>query len=204
MGLAKHLKKKFITGLLILVPVIVTAYIIYAVVSFIENFIGPALRNIFFQVFQREVYITGTAFLIFIVVTYLTGLFVSNYFGKTVFTRGEQLVTKIPLVKSIYGSVKDMTQAFSSDKIKSFKEVVLIDFPLKGSYTIGLVTSRVEIGGVTHCSVFIPTTPNPTSGYIVLAREENLTFLDMATDEALKYIISLGTSRNGLTCSAKK
>jgi uncharacterized membrane protein len=74
MSVAKHLKKKFITGLLVLVPLIVTAYIVYFVVSFIEGFIGPALRNIFFQVFQREVYVTGTACIIFVVITYLTGL----------------------------------------------------------------------------------------------------------------------------------
>lgn len=203
MGMAKHLKKKFITGLMVLIPLIVTVYIIYLVVSFIENFIGPALRNIFFQVFEREVYITGTAVIIFVVITYLTGLFVSNYFGRTVFSRGERLVKRIPIVKSIYGSVKDMTEAFSSDKIKSFKEVVLIEFPFRGRYAMGLVTNRVEIKGLQHCSVFVPTTPNPTSGYIILAREEELVFLDMATDDALKYIVSLGTSRSGFTWTGK-
>jgi len=204
MSFANHLKKKFITGLFVLIPVIVTAYIIYVVVAFIENFIGPALRNIFFQVFQREVYVTGTAFLIFIVVTYLTGLFVSNYFGKTVFARGERIVAKIPIVKSIYGSVKDMTAAFSSDKIRSFKEVVLIEFPFKGRYAIGLVTNRVDLNGVRYCSVFVPTTPNPTSGYIIFAPEADLLFLDMGTDDALKFIISLGTSRSRFKCSAKR
>ncbi|HNT44763.1 MAG TPA: DUF502 domain-containing protein [Syntrophorhabdaceae bacterium] len=204
MSVAKHLKKKFITGLFVLIPLIVTAYIIYVVVSFIEGFIGPALKNIFFQVFQREVYVTGTACIIFVVITYLTGLFVSNYFGKTLFSRGERLVKRIPIVKSIYGSVKDMMEAFSSEKIKSFKEVVLIEFPFQGRYAIGLVTNRVEIGGIKHCAVFVPTTPNPTSGYIIITKEEELLFLDMATDDALKYIISLGTSRSGPIWNGKR
>ncbi len=204
MGMANHVKKKFITGLLVLIPLIVTVYIAYLIVSFIENFIGPALRNIFFQVFQREVYITGMACIIFAVITYLTGLFVSNYFGKTVFSRGEQIVRRIPIVKSIYGSVKDMTEAFSSDKIKSFKEVVLLEFPFQGRYAIGLVTNRVEIKGLRHCSVFVPTTPNPTSGYIILVREDDLVFLDMPTDDALKYVISLGTSRSGILWNGKR
>lgn len=204
MSIANHVKKKFITGLLVLIPLIVTAYIVYLVVSFIENFIGPALRNIFLQVFQREVYITGTACIIFVVITYLTGLFVSNYFGKTVFFRGEKLVKRIPIIKSIYGSVKDMMEAFSSEKIQSFKEVVLIEFPFPGRYAMGLVTNRVEIKGVQHCSVFVPTTPNPTSGYIILAKEDDLLFLDMATDDALKYIISLGTSRSGSIWNGKR
>lgn len=204
MSLAKHLKKKFITGLLVLIPLIVTGYIVYLVVSFIEGFIGPALRNIFFQVFQREVYITGMACIIFVVMTYLTGLLVSNYFGKTLFSRGERLVKRIPIVKSIYGSVKDMIEAFSSEKIKSFKEVVLIEFPFQGRLAIGLVTNRVEIDGLKHCAVFVPTTPNPTSGYIIIAKEEDLLFLDMTTDEALKYIISLGTSRSGSIWNGKR
>jgi len=204
MSVARHLKKKFITGLLVLIPLIVTAYIVYLVVSFIEGFIGPALRNIFFQVFQREVYVTGMACIIFVVITYLTGLLVSNYFGKTLFSRGERLVKGIPIVKSIYGSVKDMMEAFSSDKIRSFKEVVLIEFPFQGRYAIGLVTNRVEIRGIRHCAVFVPTTPNPTSGYIIMAREEELLFLDMATDDALKYIISLGTSRSGSIWNGKR
>jgi uncharacterized membrane protein len=204
MGMASHAKKKFITGLLVLIPLIVTVYIAYLIVSFIENFIGPALKNIFFQVFQREVYITGMACIIFVVITYLTGLFVSNYFGKAVFSRGEQIVRRIPIVKSIYGSVKDMTEAFSSDKIKSFKEVVLLEFPFQGRYAIGLVTNRVEIKGLQHCSVFVPTTPNPTSGYIILVREDDLFFLDMPTDDALKYVVSLGTSRSGILWNGKR
>lgn len=204
MDMANHVKKKFITGLLVLIPLIVTVYIAYLIVSFIENFIGPVLKNIFFQVFQREVYITGMACIIFVVITYLTGLFVSNYFGKTVFSRGERIVRRIPIVKSIYGSVKDMTEAFSSDKIKSFKEVVLLEFPFQGRYAIGLVTNRVEIKGLQHCSVFVPTTPNPTSGYIILVREDDLVFLDMPTDDALKYVISLGTSRSGILWNGKK
>jgi len=195
MDLTKHLKKKFITGLFVLIPLIVTAYIIYLIISFIENFIGPALRNIFFQMFRRDIYVTGTAFIIFVMITYLTGLFVSNYFGKNIFARGESILQKIPIVKGIYGSVKDMVEAFSSDKIKSFKEVVLVEFPMRGRYAVGFVTNRVIMDIGTYCCVFVPTTPNPTSGYLILIREDEIVFLDMATDEALKYIISLGTTR---------
>jgi uncharacterized membrane protein len=88
-----------------------------------------------------------------------------------------------------------MTDAFSSDKVKSFKEVVLVEYPFPGRYTIGFVTKRIQIEEKLFCSVFIPTTPNPTSGYLILIKEEGLTFLDVPTDDALKYIISLGTAR---------
>jgi len=106
------------------------------------------------------------------------------------------VVRKIPFIKGIYGSVKDMIDAFSSEKIKSFKEVVLIEFPFKGRYAVGFITRRVHSGEEKQlCSVFVPTTPNPTSGYLIIVPEEDLSPLDMSVEDAIKYIVSLGTSR---------
>jgi uncharacterized membrane protein len=198
MSFAKHIKSKFLTGLFILIPLIVTVYIIYLIISFFEPIVAPIVRNILNKVTGRELYIPdipGAGFILFIIITYITGIFASNYFGKMALARGERLLKRIPVVKSIYGSVKDMTDAFSSDKVKSFKEVVLVEYPFPGRYTIGFVTKRIQIEEKLFCSVFIPTTPNPTSGYLILIKEEGLTFLDVPTDDALKYIISLGTAR---------
>ena len=195
MSFAKHIKSKFLTGLFILIPLIVTVYIIYLIISFFEPIVAPIVRNILNKITGRELYIPGAGFILFIIITYITGVFASNYFGKMALARGERLLKRIPVVKSIYGSVKDMTDAFSSDKVKSFKEVVLVEYPFPGRYTIGFVTKRIQIEEKLFCSVFIPTTPNPTSGYLILIKEEGLTFLDVPTDDALKYIISLGTAR---------
>jgi len=97
-----------------------------------------------------------------------------------------------------------MTEAFSSDKIKSFKETVLVEFPFAGRFTIGFVTKRIEIGGEQFCTVFIPPTPIPTAGFLIMVREEELMFLDITIDNALKYIISLGTARINLSCKEKR
>lgn len=204
MDLSKHLKKKFLTGLFILIPLIITVYIVYLVISSIEAMVSPAIRNILSQIVGHEIYIPGTGFIVFIVIVYVTGVVASNYFGKTLLAHGETFLKKIPFIKGIYGSVKDMTDAFSSEKIKSFREVVLIEFPSPGKYALGFVTKRVQLEDRTLCSVFIPTTPNPTSGYLIMTKEEDLIFLDMHTDDALKYIISLGTSRAELPWKEKK
>jgi len=204
MDLSKHLKTKFITGLFILIPLIITIYIVYLVISSIEAMVSPAIRNILSQIVGHEIYIPGTGFIVFIIIVYVTGVVASNYFGKTLLAYGETFLKKIPFIKGIYGSVKDMTDAFSSEKIKSFREVVLVDFPFQGRYALGFVTKRIKLEDRRLCSVFVPTTPNPTSGYLIMAKEEELIFLDMNTDDALKYIISLGTSRTELSWKEKK
>jgi uncharacterized membrane protein len=195
MGIGKHIKSKFFTGLILLIPLIVTLYLIYVIISFFEPLVGPLVKNILFRLTGREIYVPGIGFVVFIIVTYVTGMIASNYFGKIALSRGERLLKGIPVVKSIYGSVKDMTEAFSSDKIKSFKEAVLVEFPFAGRYTIGFVTKRIEIEGERFCTVFIPPTPIPTAGFLIMVREEELKFLDITIDNALKYIISLGTAR---------
>lgn len=195
MIVTKHLKKKFLTGLFVLIPILVTSYIIYIVISFVDTILAPVIRNATMYFVGREIYVPGTGLFLFAIVAYATGILASNYIGKRLLSYGEMILKKIPFVKGIYSSVKDMTDSFSSEKKRSFKEVVLAEFPFQGRYAIGFVTSRImEQSNVRHCTVFVPTTPNPTSGYLVIIPEKELIFLDITVDAALKYIISLGTA----------
>jgi len=192
--MTSRVKKTFLTGLFILIPILVTVYIIYIIVSFADTAILPIVKNVTAGLTGREFYIPGAGLVLFIVITYLTGVVASNFLGRRVLSFGENMLKRIPFVKGIYSSVKDMTDAFSSDKAKSFKEVVLVEFPFKGRYAIGFITNRIEnVEKGTLCSVFVPTTPNPTSGYLVLIPETEIVFLDMPVDDAIKYIVSLGT-----------
>ena len=192
----KHLEKTFLTGLFILIPLLVTIYIVYMVISSVDAFISPIIRNVTSEITGKALYIPGTGFILFVIIAYLTGVLASNYLGKRLLGHGESVVRKIPFIKGIYGSVKDMIDAFSSEKIKSFKEVVLIEFPFKGRYAVGFITRRVHSGEEKQlCSVFVPTTPNPTSGYLIIVPEEDLSPLDMSVEDGIKYIVSLGTSR---------
>jgi len=204
MNITKHIKSMFLTGLFILIPLVVTIYIVYTIITFFEPFVGPLVKNIFLRLTGHETYIPGTGFIVFIVITYVTGMVASNYFGKTALSRGEKILKRIPFVKTIYGSVKDMTDAFSSDKVKSFKEAVLVEFPFPGRYTVGFVTKRIEIEEKPFCAVFIPPTPIPTAGFLIMVREEELKFLDISIDTALKYIISLGTTKLEISWKDKR
>jgi uncharacterized membrane protein len=201
----KHLEKTFLTGLFILIPLLVTFYIVNMVVSSVDTFISPIIRNITSEITGKALYIPGTGFILFVIIAYLTGVLASNYLGKKLLGRGEAIVRKIPFVKVIYGSVKDMIDAFSSESVKSFKEVVLIEFPFKGRYAVGFITKRMQSGEEKRlCSVFVPTTPNPTSGYLIIVPEEELSALDMSVEDAIKYIVSLGTLRVELEWKEKR
>jgi uncharacterized membrane protein len=200
----KHLKKTFIAGLAILIPLIVTVYIIYTVVSSVDTFISPVIRNITSNFIGKSLYVPGTGFFLFIFITYLTGMLASNYIGKRLLAFGEAMLRKIPFVKGIYGSVKDMIDAFSTEKTRSFKEVVFVDFPFKGRYALGFITKRMQGEEKNLCAVFVPTTPNPTSGYLIFLPEEELMPVDMSVEDAIKYIVSLGTSRVELKWKEKK
>lgn len=194
-----HIKKTFLTGLFVLIPILVTIYIIYIVVSFADTFISPLMKNITMALTGKEIYIPGTGLILFILMTYLTGVAASNFIGKRLLLLGERMLKKIPFVKGIYTSVKDMIDAFSSDKMKSFKEVVLVEYPFKGRYVIGFITNRIfDDAKGTLCSVFIPTTPNPTSGFLVMIPEADIIFTDTPIDDAIKYIVSLGTLKVNL------
>ena len=196
MDITKHVKAKFLAGLFILIPAIITIYVIYVVVSSVDAVIYPIVRRVTWTITGREFFVPGTGLLLLILIAYGTGVFAANFMGKKMLDLGEALFIRIPFVKSIYSSVKDMTDAFSSQAKKAFKEVVLVDFPREGSRAVGFITKRTGGPGTgTVCSVFIPTTPNPTSGFLIMVPEKELTFLQMTVDEALKYIISLGTSR---------
>jgi uncharacterized membrane protein len=195
MDITKHVKTKLLTGLFVLVPVIITIYIIYTVVSSLDSLIYPLILRATRSVTGREMFIPGSGLFLLIIFVYITGIFATNYLGKRLLRLGDTLFTKIPFVNSIYNSVKDMTDAFSSQTRKAFKEVVLLEFPFKGRRAIGFITRRFTAEGETICTVFVPTTPNPTSGYLIMVPEQELTFLKMTVDEALKYTISLGTSR---------
>jgi uncharacterized membrane protein len=205
MDVTKHLKKKFITGLFVLIPLLVTIYIIYLVISFVDTILAPAISNITLHLTGKEIYIPGTGLFLFVVVAYATGVIASNYIGNRFLLYGERILRKIPFVKGIYSSVKDMTDSFSSEKRRSFKEAVLAEFPSQGRYTIGFVTNRIKSQpGEEFCSVFIPTTPNPTSGFLIVIPEKELIFLDLPVDDALRYIISLGTAGIELAWKEKK
>jgi len=188
-------RKYFITGIVVIVPLWVTILLFKAVINLIDNtfnLLPPALQpKTYLPFFGIELVIT---FLLII----LVGIIASNYFGKKIFRLGEIILTKIPVIKTIYQAVKHLTTGIVSER-KIFSRAVLLQFPIKGLSFIGFVTgeSTDQIprqNGKKMLKIFIPTTPNPTSGYFCFAAEDEVIDLDITVDEAFKMIISAGYS----------
>lgn len=186
------LRTYFFTGILVLLPLMATIYILWYVFSFMEGLLDPLLRYFL----GRS--IPGLGFLLSLVIILLIGLFGRNILGKRIISFGERLLFRIPLVRTIYTTVKQILEALFGGRTYVFEKVVLLEYPRKGLYQLGFVTRDVaeELNKLVHTdlvNVFIPTTPNPTSGMLVMVPKEDVLHLKMKVEDGMKLIISGGT-----------
>ena len=192
----KKLRTIIVAGLLVWIPLGLTIFVIKLLIDLLGQtylFIPPALRPENLIGFE----IPGIGVVVAIIVVLLTGLNTANYFGKRIVESWDAFLDRIPLVRSIYSPLKKFSELVLSDQTQSFSKVLLIEYPRKGIYSLCFQTSK-ELGEVQNQSgeemvcVYIPTTPNPTSGYIVLVPQNEVQELKMSVEDALKMIISLG------------
>lgn len=192
----KRLRRYLVTGVVIWVPLIVTVL----VVRFLLKLMDRTLVVIPLA-YQPETLlgfkIPGLGLLLSVLILFVTGLLAANFFGRKLVSFSESIVNRIPLVRSIYSGVKQVAETVLSDGDTSFKRVMLVQYPRKGVWSLCFQTATdlAEIQSRTESEVvcvFIPTTPNPTSGFILFVPSEDLVKLDMTVDEGLRMIISLG------------
>jgi len=186
-------KRYFITGLLIWIPLVITVWVIALLISTMESVVPAFLSPQALFGFS----IPGFQVLLVVLVVLLTGLLGANFIGRTLVERWEQLLGRIPLVRSIYNSVKQVSDTVLSPNGQAFREAVLVQYPRHGSWTIAFLTGApsgevAEKLGDEHVSVYVPTTPNPTSGFFLMMPRRDVQMLDMSVDAALKYIVSMG------------
>jgi len=190
------MKKYFITGLLVLVPFFITLWVISSLVGMMDQ--SLLLLPISWRPkAQLGLEIPGVGALLTLFIVFVTGIIATNFFGKQLILLWEALLAKVPVVKSIYASVKQVSDTLFSDSGNAFRQAVLVQFPRQGSWTIAFVTGKPGGDVANHLqgdyvSVFVPTTPNPTGGYFLMMPIAEVIVLDMSVDEALKYIISMG------------
>lgn len=198
------MKKHFITGLVTLLPLAVTFWIITWIVRFLTNpFIDAVLAfRSSFPSFAKglpgPVVKTISQFLILIILflfTLFLGFIARRYFFKSLLHFGDQFLRKIPLINKVYKTSTDIIHSLFHRESQSFKQVVLLRFPYSGSYCLGLISADAlktcnESLQTKMISVFIPTTPNPTTGYLVMCKTEDLIYLDMKSEDAIKYVVS--------------
>jgi len=190
------LKRYLIAGLLVWLPLGVTVLVIRLLVTFMDKLL------VFIPVQYHPdtllgVHIPGLGVVLAVLVVLVTGVIVANFFGRQLVAAWESLLGRIPLVRTIYHSVKQVAVTIFSSQGKSFRRVLLIEYPRKGIYTLcfqtgDAVAEVMEKTGKEVINVFVPTTPNPTSGFFIMLPEEDVQELDISIDDALKMIMSLG------------
>ena len=198
-------RTNFITGLAVLLP----AFITLAIVKWLFGTVASVTDTLLFFLprewthandgnGEMHWYYSLAALVLAVLLVALVGRLARNYVGKKVIAWLDATILRVPLLNKIYGTIKQVNEAFSTGKNTAFKTVVLIQFPREGIYSIGFITSEHhdEIQAKTKehvVAVFVPTTPNPTSGWLVLVPRKDVTVLEMAVADAIKFIISLGS-----------
>ena len=192
----KRIRRYLVAGILVWVPLAVT----YTLLRFVVGLMDRTLLLLPRQFRPEELIgfqIPGLGVILMIIVLLVTGLLAANFVGRAFVGGWESILDRIPVVRSIYSAAKNFAEMVFSDSSQSFKKVLLIEYPRKGLFSLAFQTSTElgEVRGRTGEDVvccFVPTTPNPTSGFIVIVPKKDVTVLDMEVDEALKMIISLG------------
>jgi uncharacterized membrane protein len=190
------LKNYFLTGLLVILPIFITAYVIWYLIKAMDAFL-KYIPTKYLPETYINIYIPGLGLILVVILILVVGVLTRNIAGRRVLQFWDNLVDRIPLARILYSSVKQLLQAFLFQNSDSFQRVALIEYPRRGIYVLGFITgeSRGEAQEKTNkkmINVFIPTTPNPTSGFYVLVPEEDLTLLDMSVENAFKLLISGG------------
>jgi uncharacterized membrane protein len=203
------LKKYLIAGLLVWLPLTVTVWVLHSALGLLDGVFGwflsasqavlPAAAHAPIEMLRQ---VPGLGVVVLLLGLLLTGAFAANMFGQWWLTQGDRLLHKIPIVKSIYRSVKQVSDTLFSTGGNAFREAVLVQYPRQGSWTIAFVTGKPGGEAAQHLqgdylSVYVPTTPNPTSGFFLMMPRADVIALNMSVDEALKYVISMGVVSPG-------
>ncbi|MDD2897698.1 MAG: DUF502 domain-containing protein [Desulfuromonadaceae bacterium] len=187
----KHLKGTFFAGIFIVIPFGITIFILKFLFNFADGILGSHLDSVMAFYGRSEGHIPGIGMITGAVVVYLTGLVATNVLGKRLLKFSDDLLTRIPLVKSIYTSSKQLTKVFSEGG-SSYRRAVFVEWPRPGVRAVGFVTAEVEREGEHYVVVYIPTMPNPTSGFALWFNESDVYESGMTVEDAVKFVVSGG------------
>lgn len=196
-GLFARVRTYFLTGVLVTAPLGITAWLIYSFVDFVDTTILPLIPPQYDPESYLQHGVPGLGVVILLVVITAIGAFVTNFLGRYMVRTGERLLARVPIVRTIYGLIKQVLDAVLAQSSTAFREVVLIEYPRKECWAVGFLTAtptpeiRERLGN-DMLSVFVPTSPNPTSGFLLMVRETEVIRLKMPVEEGIKLVISLG------------
>lgn len=196
-GLLARLRTYFLTGIVVSAPVGITIWLIWLFVAFVDHTVVPLIPDAYNPSDALGVSVPGIGVIVVLLVVTIIGFLVTNFFGRFMVRMGENMVARVPVVRTIYGVLKQIFDAVLAQSEGAFREVVLIEYPRKGIWVLGFVTSNTqgEVQRVTPhemVNVFLPTTPNPTSGFLLFVPRKDCITLDMSVEEGVKLVISGG------------
>jgi len=190
-----RLRNYFFTGLLVLGPLVLTGYVVWRLFLFVDRLLGTTLRGGYI----REGGIPGLGFVTVMLIIVVTGMLASNFLGRQVARAVEGALLRVPYLRGLYSTLKQVGEALLSEKRGAFQRVVLVEFPRPGTYAVGFVTARPSAAVPTRegrplTAVFLPTPPNPTTGPLLFYLEEELIPTSLTVEQAVKMVISAGVA----------
>ena len=187
----------FFTGILVMTPLILTIYVVWAFITFVDNLVVPLVPYYYRPSTYLPFPIPGLGLIIVFIFTTFVGILATGLFGRTLIRLWENILSRMPVVRSVYSAIKQILETVMATQSDAFRQAVLVEYPRKDIWAIGFVTgsTKGEVGKRVDkkmVNVFMPTTPNPTSGFLLFFPEEDLIFLNMTVEDALKLVVSGG------------
>ena len=184
-------RRQFLSGVLVVVPLILTYVVLRFLFDVVDGILLPVVEKLLGYT------IPGLGIIATLLIILLTGFFTRSLLGGTLYKYGDQIMARIPIIRIIYMAAKQLIEAITRPQIKSFKEVVMIEYPRRGLYAIGFATSRIKyiddvFGKKKLVGVFVPSTPTPVTGLVIFAPEDEIMPVDMSVEEAMKLLVSGG------------
>ncbi|HUS53922.1 MAG TPA: DUF502 domain-containing protein [Thermohalobaculum sp.] len=197
-GVWAGMRANFLTGLIVVAPIVLTLYLTWNFITFVDAKVVPLVPAPYNPRTYIDADIPGFGLVIFLIFTTMVGYFAKRVFGKQLIRLGESIVSRMPVVRSIYNALKQIVETVLSQTKSSFRQACMVEYPRKGLWAIAFIATdtkgeiKEKQGGEEMVSVFLPTTPNPTSGFLLFVPKKDVILLDMTIEEAAKLVISAG------------
>lgn len=197
MTFGARLRGYFLAGIVVTAPIAITVYLTYVFLTFIDSNVTKIIPNHWYEGVYAGTTIPGLGIVAALLFFMIVGWFATNFMGRLFLRLAEYIVDRMPVIRTLYGAIKQIFETIMASKSQAFREVVMMEYPRKGVWSIGFVTGKTEgevqrLTKAETINVFVPTTPNPTSGYLLFVPKKELVYLDMTVEEGVKLVVSAG------------
>lgn len=196
-GLVARLRGYFLAGIVVTAPISLTVYLTYIFLTFVDSKVVLLLPEDWYDALYGRTFFPGLGLIIAVTAFIIIGWFATNFLGRLLIRVSEYIVDRMPVIRTLYSAIKQIFETIMASQSSAFREVVMLEYPRKGVWSIGFVTgvTKGEVQENTKqetVNVFVPTTPNPTSGYLLFVPKKELKYLNMSVEEGVKLVVSAG------------